>query len=114
MKTIYLLVLALISLILLITVRAYAKQEEKPISLKSLQADLEANLPVGTPFDKIKEYFDVRKVECSYVEKTDAFYAIFRNIETSGSVSKSIAVEVLVDEQRRLKKIVLKPVYTGP
>jgi hypothetical protein len=81
---------------------------------ETVEKQMKGNLPIGTPFESVKAYLDNSKIGYDWYEKGNAFYSIIRDVKKNGPVSESIQVIIHMDNDKKVKSIEVKSVYTGP
>jgi len=77
--------------------------------------DIRANLPIGSSYTSIEAYLSERKIGHSYDAASNTFYDLIPDVDTTHVlVTASVQITITLDNQRRLERLDVKRVYTGP
>ena len=79
-----------------------------------VEASINQELPVGSSYRAIEEYFAKHDIGYSFVERENRFYGLVPNIRKTLFTSASIQIMLTLDNQRRLEHTEVKTIYTGP
>jgi hypothetical protein len=81
----------------------------------SSEETLRQSFPVGTTKDQVERILTEKKIEHSFVEEKNAFYAIIRDTEGSSSlVKQSVQLVINLDDEKRVKEVRATKLHTGP
>ncbi len=101
-------------LCLLIVFIGIACHKQEPSMKNEIEARVRSALPAGTSYEAVESYFQRAGIEHSWAENGKVLHGIIRNISKRGPVSESIQVVVHMDNEKKVEKIEIKSVFTGP
>jgi len=80
---------------------------------QSVENQMLSNLPVGTSFENVKAYLDSSKISYDWYAKGNTFYSIIRDVKKNILSRESIQIIIHMDDNKKVKSIEVKSVYTG-
>lgn len=80
----------------------------------ALSQEIERDLPLGSTLDQVEAYLQTKQLGYTYVERENRVYALVADVQRTGIVTKSLQIILTMDELRRLQRVEVKSVYTGP
>ena len=90
-------------------------------SIATIETDLRANLPPGSPRAEVEAYLDKRAIQHSYVEKSTSMpkysrteFAMIGGSAKTQLIRGDIQILFNFDEHDRLTEFSVKEIYKGP
>jgi hypothetical protein len=86
----------------------------KAFDYNTFDRDIRASLPVGSNYENVERYLQGKNISYSLVERENKVYALIPDVKKGPIVSESVQIIIALDEQKRVRSVDVKPVYTGP
>jgi hypothetical protein len=84
------------------------------LTIEQINERVSADLALGMPLSEIDEYLANNSIEHSYIVRTNEVYAMIHYIWGGRFlVQKDAWIRIELDENQKLKKIKVEPVFTG-
>src|SRR5439155_13298784 len=85
------------------------------VTVESLKESIARDLPLGSSKERIMTFLDEQHLGGgTYSSKTNAVYAIVRNVRQSFLIRTDIQMIFYLDAEGKLKQYTVKEVHTGP
>jgi hypothetical protein len=104
----------LVLLFVILSCLTSCSESNQKITKDQVDAQIRKEIPIGTNFDDVQTYLQKTGYEFGWFERDAFFYAKIRNVNKGFIVIEDIQIIIHMDNQRKVKSIDVRSVFTGP